>query len=89
MDPTRVWCRMMALGADGRATGLWVVRGRGRPDLQTIDSIARRALEATRAGGRLVLWDVAPNLRELLELVPLPVLLDGTVEAGGQPEGRE
>jgi hypothetical protein len=80
---------MTAVGPDGRPTGQWLIEGEGRPDLDTVDRIARGALAVTRAGGKLRLDDMAPDLLELLELVALPILADGIVEVRGQPEGGE
>ena len=83
MEPPREWCRITAFDASGARTATWVLAGDGHPDLAMVDSIARQALRATRDGGRLVLAEVAPQLRELLALAGLPV------EMEGQPEGRE
>lgn len=83
MEPSREWCRITAYDAGGQATATWVVAGDGAPDLAAVDSIAKQALAATRAGGRLVLAEVAPGLQELLVLTGL------SVEVEGQPEGRE
>ena len=83
MEPSREWCRITAFDAGGEATASWVLTGDGPPDLTAVESIARQALTATRAGGRLVLAEVAPALRELLVLAGLPV------EMEGQTEGRE
>lgn len=71
------WCRMAVVFDDGVAARTWVLKGRGPPDLRAVDAVARRALWAWRAGGRLVLSDVAPELSELLELAALPVEVEG------------
>ena len=83
MELPREWCRITAFDAGGQITASWVLRGAGDPDLGSVDSIAKQAVAATRAGGRLVLAEVTPGLRELLVLAGLPV------EVEGQPEGRE
>ncbi|GHK00620.1 STAS domain-containing protein [Streptomyces sp. NPDC003753] len=51
--------------------------------LATVDVLARLQLAARRAGGRIRLRDPAPALRALLDLVGLPIELEG------QPEQRE
>ena len=97
MERPREWCRITAFDAGGQLTASWVLRGEGAPDLGAVDSIAKQALAATRAGGRLVLAEVTPGLRELLLLAGLPVEVEGLsvevgglpVEVEGQPEGRE
>jgi hypothetical protein len=83
MEPSHEWCRITAFDAGGEVTATWVLTGDGPPDLAAVDSIAKQALTATRAGGHLVLAEVAPRLRELLVLAGLPV------EMQGQPECRE
>jgi hypothetical protein len=77
---------MTAMARDGRPCGVWVIRGADRPDLATIDQIARCALVATRDGGRLVLDEVAGEVRELLELVALDLAADGAVEVRREAE---
>lgn len=67
----------------------WVLEGDGPPDLAAVDSIAKQALAATRAGGRLVLAQVAPALRELLALAGLPVEVQGETERREQALGVE
>lgn len=90
MELPREWCRITAFDAGGRVTASWVLSGEGAPDLGAVDSIAKQALAATRAGGRVVLADVIPGLRELLLLAGLPVEVEGLpVEVDGQPEGRK
>ncbi|MGW6027265.1 STAS domain-containing protein [Streptomyces sp. NPDC055099] len=57
----------------------------GPPVLAAIDALARLQLTARRAGGRIRLRNPAPALRELLDLVGLPI----EVEMGRQAEQRE
>jgi hypothetical protein len=89
MDPSRIWCRMTAISPDSRVEGVWVIRGVDRPDLATIDQIARCALIASRDGGRLLLDEVAVEVRELLKLVSLDVAADGAVEVRREAEFGE
>ena len=68
------------------------VGGIARPDAVTVDALARLQLTARRLGYSIVLSDVPPELRELLEftglddVVPVWVRLLGP---GWQPEERE
>lgn len=57
----------------------------GPPVLAAIDALARLQLTARRAGGRIRLRNPAPHLRELLDLVGLPM----EIEMGRQAEQRE
>ncbi|MGW1259761.1 STAS domain-containing protein [Streptomyces sp. NPDC002513] len=54
--------------------------GLGPPALTTVDALARLQLAARRAGGRIRLRDPAPALRALLDLVGLPIELEGQAE---------
>ncbi len=80
---------MTALDADGLPTGAWAIESSDRPDLATVDRIARCALVAARHGGRLVLDQVDPEVTDLLALVALRVTRDGSVQVQWQPEGGE
>lgn len=77
------WCRMVAIAQDGTALGVWLLEGSGLPGLPALAEVAERALEARRAGGRLVLDAATSELAELIELAGLPV------EVRRQAEGRE
>lgn len=57
----------------------------GPPVLAAIDALARLQLTARRAGGRIRLRNPAPDLRELLHLVGLPI----DIEVDRQAEQRE
>ncbi|MEU6679380.1 STAS domain-containing protein [Streptomyces sp. NPDC046925] len=61
------------------------VAGVGPPVLAAIDALARLQLTARRAGGRIRVRNPAPALRELLDLVGLPI----EVEVGRETEQRE
>ena len=58
-----------------------------RPDLRTVDLLARVALAARRSGCELRLGRATPELRELLVLCGLAQVL--RVEPERQPEERE
>lgn len=77
----------MSVIVDGRVVGSWVLDGMGRPDLAAVDRVARRALAAARAGGRLVLDDVDPAMLELMALAGLAVEVQGQAEGGEEPLG--
>jgi hypothetical protein len=72
-----LWCRLWILDGDGTVTSAHRLEGAGAPDLGAVEEVARQALQATRAGGRLVLVEVAPELRALIELAALPVQMEG------------
>ena len=62
-------------------------------DLRTVDLLSRLALAARRAGSRLQLRRVSPELASLLHMVGLIDVLmavpPAPLERGGQPEQRE
>jgi hypothetical protein len=72
MPPVRLWCRVSVVGPGGGIVASWVLERSGHPDLGTVDDLARLALVARRLGGGVVLGDLCPCLRQLLELVGLP-----------------
>jgi len=90
MGEGEVWCRVTVTCDDGRlVTGL-VLEGPSHPDIVMVDAFARLALLAGRAGCSLVLCEVSPAARELLELAGLGERFAGLgVEVEGQAEGRE
>ncbi|WP_079102661.1 STAS domain-containing protein [Streptomyces sp. TP-A0356] len=55
-------------------SALWPIQ------LATLDVLARLQLTARRAGGRIRLRDPAPALRALLDLVGLPIEVEGKIE---------
>ena len=59
----------------------------GKPDLDTIDTIARMQLATRRRGGTLTLYRTATQLLELLDLAGLAEVL--RVEVKRKPEERE
>lgn len=75
MPPDRLWCRVSVVGPGGGIVASWVLERPGHPDLGTVDDLARLALLAGRLGGGVVLGDLCPRLRQLLELAGL--LADG------------
>ncbi|MCX4764570.1 STAS domain-containing protein [Streptomyces sp. NBC_01275] len=65
------------------------VGGIGPPGLATVDLLARLQLAARRAGGRIRLRAPDPALRALLDLVGLPVQVEGEAEEGEPALGVE
>jgi hypothetical protein len=82
MSP-ELWCRVTVMGPHHVALASCRLEGPALPDLRTVDDVARLALLAKRFGGAIVLADVAPALRALLELSGL------CVEVQRQAESRE
>jgi hypothetical protein len=93
MDTVEVWCRVTVVGPAGPEVVTCVLEGQGSPDLAAVDDVARLALLAVRLGGRIVLAEVSPAFRTLLELAGLSVEVEGQVESGEEPlwiqEGQE
>jgi hypothetical protein len=83
MPAVDVWCRVTILGPDGAELDCCVLEGPGVPDLGAVDQMGRLALLAGRLGGSIVLTELSPTLRSLLELAGL------RVDVGGQAERRE
>lgn len=86
---TTRWCRVTLVAADGAELAAWDVTSRVAPDLALVDRLARLCLRARQEGAEMVLSDVAPRLRELLELVGLAGDAGLIREMGRQPEDRE
>jgi hypothetical protein len=83
--PQELWCRVTVVGSDRAKLASGVLEGTGMPDIGTVDDVARLALLAKRLGGALVLAEVTPALRALLELTGLRVQVEGEPEGGKQP----
>ena len=83
-----LWCRLTAEGGHGSPTrGSLVIEGPGLPDLDAVDDVARWILEAKRAGRRLVIEYLAPEMADLLDLVGLGVEVQGKTEEREEPHG--
>jgi hypothetical protein len=83
--PPELWCRVTVVGSDRAELASGVLEGTGRPDIGTVDDVARLALLAKRLGGALVLAEVTPALEALLALTGLRVQVEGEPECGKQP----
>jgi hypothetical protein len=71
------WCRVTMVDPDGIAVAAGVLEGPVAPDIGAVDDVARLALMAKRMGGGIVLAEVSPDLRALLELTGLVVEVEG------------
>jgi hypothetical protein len=78
-----IWGRLVLIGPSGEDLLTIVVKGPGRPDLATVDMLARWQLWARRSGGSVRLRETSKELACFLELVGL------LREVGGQPEVGE
>jgi hypothetical protein len=71
----------------------WSLPGRGHPDLEVVDELARLQLAARRLGHRIELRDACAELTELLDLVGFGEVVSRGAglprEVGGQAEGGE
>lgn len=89
VQPLDLWCRVRVVNSCKRVLALEDVAGTGAPDLATVDRIARLALWAKRAGGRLVISELSPRLRELLDLAGLSPHAWGWRPRAGEPGQEE
>lgn len=82
---------LLAGSGSGSDAGVVVcdVAGIGPPGLAAVDLLARLQLAARRAGGRIRLRAPDPALRALLDLVGLPVEVEGEAEEGEPALGVE
>ena len=83
------WCRIRLIGPDGDPLGCYPFGGPSSPDLRTVDEVARLELLTARLGGRIELIDVAPALRELVDLAGLAVEMEREAKGREQPLGIE
>jgi hypothetical protein len=82
-----LWCRVTIVGPDGVELTSRVLTGPGGPGFEAVDEVARLALLARRLGGAIVLDELAPALRALLELGGLRLEVKGQAELGKQALG--
>ncbi len=75
-----------ALRGHGRGVVVCDVSGVTRPDLVTVEALARLRLTASRFGWRLEVRGAGPDLRDLADLLGLAGAL---LQPGRQPEQRE
>jgi hypothetical protein len=83
MTAVQLWGRVTVVGPDGTEQACYPLAGPGNPDLAAVDTVARLALLARRRGDRIVLAELSPALRDLLDLAGL------IVEVQRKPERRE
>jgi hypothetical protein len=87
MDGTAPWARVVLEWPDRVAVTMLLV-GDERPDLGTVEGLARLALAARRGGCRLHLREVSPALAELLELTGLSRELGAPPASAGEVIGQ-
>jgi hypothetical protein len=73
------WASMVTADADG-TRHLVPLAGDGPPDLAVVEALARYQLMIRRAGGRMWLQDLSPDLAELLDLVGLRGQMTGQAD---------
>ena len=75
------WASMVTADTDG-TRHVVPLAGDGPPDLAVVEALARYQLMIRRAGGRMWLEDLSPELAELLDLAGLR----GQITGQGDPE---
>jgi hypothetical protein len=83
MDGIAPWARVVLEWPDGVAVTM-LLEGDARPDLGTVEGLARLGLVARRGGCRMHLREVSPALAELLELAGLSRELGASPESAGE-----
>ncbi len=73
------------MDVDGRELASRVLEGPGAGSLAAVDTVARLTLLARRLGGDVLLEDLSPRMRELLDLAGLCLETQGQAEAGEEP----
>ena len=84
-----LWCRVKVVVGSGTVLLSHELGGSGLPDLGAVDEVAGLALLAGRLGGRIILTDVSPAMRSLLELAGLRVEVEREAKGGEEPCGVE
>jgi hypothetical protein len=86
------WARLVVAEADGTHRVV-PLAGDGPPDLAVVEALARCQLMTRRAGGRMWLEEVSPDLAELLDLTGLRQEITGQADVPGpdvaSPPGPE
>ena len=62
------WCRIVVMDHDGRELASFPVDGTARPDLGTVDLLARWQLWARHAGCSITVREPCPELEALVHL---------------------
>lgn len=75
------WATIVLLAGGGKEMAHWPLMGEERPDLGTVDLLARLALAARRAGCSIQVRGACGELEDLLDLAGL------WSEVIGEPEG--
>jgi len=89
-DVAALCARVRALALLSSSDGVLVcdVRAIGDPGLATVDALARVQLTAARLGRRTVLFNVSPELRQLLDLAGLSDALPSAAAQDGGVAGN-
>jgi hypothetical protein len=80
------WARLVMVAENGDRLELALVNP-AKPDLGTVENLARLQLQARRAGFRVWLCDIAPALKGLLDLTGLLREVGGQAESGEEAFG--
>jgi hypothetical protein len=88
MAPVERWCRVRILDPDGTTLASFCFAGPGPPDLGVVHAIARAQLLAGRIGGSVVVDEVSPALRSLLDLAGLAFGAGGAAPPRSPGSGR-
>ena len=81
------WARLVVAEADGTHRVV-ALAGDGPPDLAVVEALARYQLMTRRAGGRMWLEELSPDLAELLDLTGLRQELTGQASVPGPDVAR-
>jgi hypothetical protein len=68
MTAVRPWCLVVVVGHDGCELASFLLGGPGRPDLGTIDLLARWQLRARHGGCSISVREPCPELEALVDL---------------------
>jgi len=85
----QTWCRVTWVGPGGVAIARCLLEGAGTPGLWAVDTVCRLALATSRQGGSIMLTEVSPAMRSLLDLAGLAFEVEGETELGKQALGRQ
>lgn len=67
------WCRVAVVDDEGTVLVVCALEGGHAPDLTAVDVVAQLGLVAARIGGRILVTELAPVMRELMDLAGLCV----------------
>ncbi len=82
------WARLVMADADGTHRVV-PLAGEGPPDLAVVEALARCQLMTRRAGGRMWLEELSPDLAELLDLAGLRQAMTGQADPADPEASRQ